>query len=125
MTTAVPFLMFQGECEAALTFYIGLIPGSCVVSLERYDDGGAVRMAHVVIADMEIRANDSTIRHGFSFTPSSSIFLDCTDNDEFERIVAAMAEGGQFLMPVADYGFSRRFAWLNDRFGVSWQINLP
>ena len=125
MTAATPFLMFQGECEAALTLYVGLIPGSCIVSLERYEDGGGVRMAHLVIADMEIRANDSTVRHGFSFTPSSSIFVDCTDNDEFENIVSAFAEGGQFLMPAADYGFSRRFAWLNDRFGVSWQINLP
>lgn len=33
-------------------------------------------------------------------------------------------EGGEVLMPLDDYGFSTRFGWLNDRFGVSWQLNL-
>ncbi|TIO83900.1 MAG: VOC family protein, partial [Mesorhizobium sp.] len=44
---------------------------------------------------------------------------------ELDRIVGVLAEDGALLMPTDDYGFSRRFAWLNDRFGVSWQINLP
>ena len=38
---------------------------------------------------------------------------------------AQLGEGGQALMPLANYGFSQLFTWLNDRFGVSWQLNLP
>jgi len=34
-------------------------------------------------------------------------------------------EGGKVLMPIDDYGFSKKFGWVNDRFGVSWQLNLP
>ena len=43
---------------------------------------------------------------------------------ELERVFAMLADGGQVLMPLDDYGFSKRFGWLNDRFGVSWQLNL-
>jgi predicted 3-demethylubiquinone-9 3-methyltransferase (glyoxalase superfamily) len=35
-----------------------------------------------------------------------------------------MSESGAVLMPPDNYGFSRKFAWLNDRYGVSWQLNL-
>jgi uncharacterized glyoxalase superfamily protein PhnB len=44
--------------------------------------------------------------------------------DELQRVFAALAEGGTQLMPLDDYGFSRRFGWVNDRYGVSWQVNL-
>lgn len=43
---------------------------------------------------------------------------------QLNGIVEALAKEGKFLMLLDNYGFSRRFAWLNDRFGVSWQINL-
>ncbi|WP_352958215.1 VOC family protein [Mesorhizobium sp. M0778] len=57
-------------------------------------------------------------------TPSVSLYVDCSTEAELNGIVEALAKDGKFLMPLDNYGFSRRFAWLNDRFGVSWQINL-
>jgi len=41
-----------------------------------------------------------------------------------ERIFAVLAEGGRTYMPLGDYGFSPRFGWVSDRFGVSWQLSL-
>jgi predicted 3-demethylubiquinone-9 3-methyltransferase (glyoxalase superfamily) len=65
------------------------------------------------------------VSHGFTFTPSLSLFVDCESEADLERIFAALSEGGGVLMPLGNYGFSRRFGWVNDRFGVSWQLNLP
>ena len=60
----------------------------------------------------------------FAFTPSSSLFVTCESEAEFDRLSAALTEDGEVLMPPDNYGFSRKFAWVNDRFGVSWQLNL-
>lgn len=67
---------------------------------------------------------DSPVRHDFSFTPSVSIFMNFDDETAFEKAWNRLIQGGATLMPLDDYGFSRRFGWLNDRFGVSWQLNL-
>jgi predicted 3-demethylubiquinone-9 3-methyltransferase (glyoxalase superfamily) len=68
---------------------------------------------------------DSPVKHQFTFTPSFSFFVDCASEDDLRRLAAALGEGGPVLMALANYGFSRLFTWVNDRFGVSWQLNLP
>ena len=73
IAAAAPFLMFQGRCEAALTFYAAALPGARIVSMERKPDG-TVAMARLDVAGLEIMANDSPPVHDFDFTPSTSIF---------------------------------------------------
>ena len=128
-TNVTPFLMFEGKAEEAMNLYVSTIPNSKVLEVQRYGaDGpgaeGSVMMAKFVVGGLTIFCNDSTVSHAFTFTPSSSLFITCASESEFDRIAATLAEGGQFLMPVDNYGFSRKFGWLNDRFGVSWQLNL-
>lgn len=124
ITAAAPFLMFQGRCEEALTFYAGTIPGARIVSIDKKPDG-AVAMARLSVGGLEIMANDSPPVHAFDFTPSTSTFLTVDKAGDVDSLAAALGEGGRLLMPPADYGFSQRFGWVQDRFGVSWQINLP
>ena len=129
MTKAAPFLMFEGRAEEALSFYAATIADSRIEHVDRYGpDGpgpeGSVRMARAVIAGLPVLASDSYVHHAFSFTPSVSFMIDCADEAEIDRLAAALGEGGGVLMPLGNYGFSRKFAWVNDRFGVSWQVNL-
>lgn len=125
-----PFLMFEGKAEEALKFYFSLIPDSGFTSITRYGPegpgpDGSIMVATATIGGMKVMVSDSYVKHAFSFTPSLSLFVTCRDEAEIERLSTALAEGGGVLMPLDDYGFSRRFAWVNDRFGVSWQLNLP
>ena len=124
-----PFLMFEGQAEEAATLYVSLIPDSAILALERWRAGepgteGRVKLARLKLGDLEVKCSDSPVAHKFTFTPSMSMFLQCRSEAEFERLAAALSAGGAFLMPPGDYGFSRKFAWANDRFGVSWQLNL-
>lgn len=122
MTTAHPFLMFQGQCGQALEFYAAVLPETRILALDRKPDG-TVAMARLSIAGLEIMANDSPPVHDFDFTPSTSTFLGLDDPDQVDALAAALAVDGKVMMPAENYGFSRRFAWVQDRFGVSWQIN--
>ena len=121
--TARPFLMFEGACEEALTFYAATIPGTRIDAIDRWDTG-KVRVADMVINGLAVRASDSPAAHDFTFTPSISFWIDCGDEAEIDRLAAALGEGGRAYMPLGDYGFSRRFAWVGDRFGITWQLNL-
>ena len=76
------------------------------------------------IAGQEFLVSDSYVEHDFDFTPSLSVWIEAETADAQDALVSALAGGGATLMPTDNYGFSARFAWVNDRFGVSWQINL-
>ncbi|WP_027166749.1 VOC family protein [Mesorhizobium sp. WSM3224] len=130
MTKATPFLMFEGKAEEAMILYCETIPDSQVLDITRYGSGedgpeGTLKLARASIGGAEVRIYNSPVHHAFTFTPSFSFFVDCSSGEELERIVDVLSKDGSFLMPAGNYGFSQRFAWLNDRFGVSWQINLP
>lgn len=130
MTTATPFLMFQGGvAQAALDLYLATFPNSRVVHVERYGAGeqgpeGTIKVARFEVCGQAFLCSDSPVKHDFDFTPSSSIFVAFESGEVLERIFAVLAEGGRIYMPLGDYGFSPRFGWVSDRFGVSWQLNL-
>jgi predicted 3-demethylubiquinone-9 3-methyltransferase (glyoxalase superfamily) len=124
-----PFLMFEGRAEEAMKLYVSLIPNSEIVDIVRYGPGqqgkeGSVKLATVSLAGQRVMCTDSPVQHAFTFTPSSSLFLECESEEEIKRLASALGEGGGVLMPLSNYGFSRQFTWLTDRFGVSWQLNL-
>lgn len=124
------FLMFEGKAEEAMTFYLSLFPGAEVRSLVRYGPEGpgaegSVMHALFTLAGQEFMCVDSSVPHGFGFTPAVSLYVDCADEAEIDRLYAALSEGGGALMPLGNHGFSTKFGWVNDRFGVSWQLNLP
>jgi len=123
------FLMFQGVAEEAMNFYVSLFGGSEIRRVERYGPGeqgaeGTVKQATFTLAGRDFMCIDSPVKHPFRFTPSMSLFVDCESEAELEAAFGRLSAGGSVLMPVGNYGFSTRFGWINDRFGVSWQLNF-
>jgi predicted 3-demethylubiquinone-9 3-methyltransferase (glyoxalase superfamily) len=124
------FLMFEGDAEDAMTFYTSLFDDAEIISVARHgSDGlgkeGSVLHATFSLAGQQFMCIDSAVSHDFTFTPAISLYVQCESEAEIARLYAALAEHGQELMPLGSYGFSARFGWINDRFGVSWQLNLP
>ena len=129
MQKFTPFLMFEGQAEAAMNFYTSLFGNSKILSITRYgpDQGGeegTVMLARFALNEQEFMCIDSSISHEFTFTPSISIYVECESEAEVDRLFAALSEDGKMMMPLDSYPFSARYAWLSDRFGVSWQLSL-
>ena len=118
-----------GKAEEAITFYTSLFTNSHIVSIERYGAGehepeGSVKVARFTLNNIEHIALDSALEHKFNFTPSMSLFVECESLNEINTVYQSLVDGGSELMPLDNYGFSQRFGWVNDKYGVSWQLNF-
>ena len=129
MQQITTFLMFEGKAEEAMNFYTSLFPNSKVLAISRFgasEEGpeGTVRHATFSLNGQEFMCIDSYVEHGFTFTPSISFYVTCATEQEIDRLFEKLSEGGGVMMPLAAYPFSPKFAWVADRFGVSWQLTL-
>jgi predicted 3-demethylubiquinone-9 3-methyltransferase (glyoxalase superfamily) len=124
-----PFLMFEGAAEAAMNFYVSLFPGSSIQSIARFGPEGPGKEGSVMTGILSLNGQtimflDSPVKHAFTFTPATSLFVECQSVEEIDRLFAVLSDGGQVLMPLEAYPFAQRFGWTNDRFGVSWQLRF-
>jgi predicted 3-demethylubiquinone-9 3-methyltransferase (glyoxalase superfamily) len=108
--------MFEGKAEEAMIFYVSLFPGATITDIVRYGANeagaeGSVMKATFSIGSLEVMC-------------IMSLFVDCGSEEEIAHLTSALSSDGNTLMPLGEYGFSRKFAWVSDRFGVSWQVNL-
>lgn len=122
-------LMFYGAAGDALALYRSVFDEFVVKSVEKHPDSdadmaGRIKVARVEFAGHDLVVIDSPPVHRFTFTPAMSLFVDFADADRLDRAFNALSADGAVFMPLDDYGFSPRFGWLQDRFGVSWQLNL-
>lgn len=130
MEKIVPFLMFEGKAEEAMNYYTSIIEDSEITSISRYGANaagaeGSVIQATFTLKGREYMCIDSSVKHNFTFTAAFSLFITADTEEELNRLFQQLSEGGAVLMPLANYSFSRKFGWVVDKFGVSWQINLP
>ncbi len=127
--SVTPFLMFAGDAEEAMNLYVSLFPNSEIIEIERYGpDGpgmdGDVLQARFSVAGQHVICIDSPVKHEFGFTPATSLFVICDNQQEIGAAYSKLVEGGHILMPLKEYPFSPGFAWVQDRYGVSWQLSL-
>ena len=135
MQKTFTYLLFVGEncgkAEEAMEFYVSLFANSEIKDIEYFKAGeaggkkGQVKIATFIIDGQRYMAADSSFEHAFTFTPSISIFVNCKDEEEIDFLYQTISRDGETMMPLDDYGFGPKFGWVADRYGVSWQLNLP
>lgn len=129
-TQITTFLTFQeNNAEQAMNFYTGLFDNSRIIDIQRYGKDGPGKEGSVMKAVFELNGkeficSDSFIKHDWTFTPAISNWVECKDEDELDMLFSRLGENGRVMMPLDNYGFGRKFGWVADKFGVSWQLIL-
>ncbi len=124
------FLTFQeNNAEEAMNFYVELFENSKITEIQRHGSDGPAKEGSILFATFELNGSkfacsDSYIKHEWTFTPGVSNFVECETDDEIENLFEELSAGGQVMMPIDNYGWSQKFAFVEDRFGVSWQLNF-
>lgn len=134
------FLAFPRDAEEAINLYTSLFDDGEVLSVirARADEPGWAEgtLQHAVfsLAGQQFmcinmpppgaRGNDHASWDQYSFSPAMAIYVQCGTDSEIERLYAGLSEGGETIMKPGSWGFSEKFAWVKDRFGVSWRLNL-
>lgn len=124
------FLTFQdNNAENAMNFYVEIFEKSKIIEVKRWEKGGPVEEGKIMHATFELNGStfmcsDSPPIHDWNFSPAVSNYIDCASSSEQERLFSKLSENGNITMPLNNYGFSKKFGWVIDQFGISWQLNL-
>ncbi|RLQ94204.1 VOC family protein [Falsibacillus albus] len=118
------FLMFNGQAEEAMNFYTSIFQESEINHI-LHQEGGSVLHATFTLNGQVFMCIDNNNEDDHPFTPAISLFVSCTTEDEVEMLFEKLSFEGRVLMPLCSLPVSKKFGWVEDRFGISWQLNLP
>ncbi|GGE83542.1 VOC family protein [Priestia taiwanensis] len=124
------FLMFNGKAEEAMNFYTSIFDGSEIGHIVRHGAHAVGEEELIMHATFSLKGQtfmclDNNNGDEHKFTPAMSLFVTCDTEEEIEHVFEQLSEGGAVLMPLGPLPMSEKFAWVEDKYGVSWQLNLP
>ena len=136
-TTFLTFVGDQcGKAGEAIKFYTSIFPNSEIKKIKNYSEGEAggtpelIKYGEFTLNGVEYKVSESNFNHAWSFTPGVSLFVECSSEKEIQTLFKELSSnGGQVMVPLEDYGsdnygFGKKFGWCEDKYGISWQLNL-
>jgi len=131
MQKITPFLWFDNNAEEAVEFYTSIFGDSKEGNVTHYEEQGAKVSGQpkdsVMTVPFQLLGLDFIALNGgpiFKFNPSVSFFVNCKTENEVQKLWENFSDGGKALMPLDKYPFSEKYGWIQDKYGVSWQLIL-
>jgi predicted 3-demethylubiquinone-9 3-methyltransferase (glyoxalase superfamily) len=116
MQKIVTFLWFDDKAEEAANFYVSVFKGSKITNLTRYGEAGPGPKGRAMTVTFELAGQQFIALNGgphYAFTPAISLFVNCESQQEVDDLWEKLLAGG---------GQTNRCGWLQDKYGLSWQI---
>lgn len=110
-----PCLWFDGKAKEAADFYCSVF------------DNSIITYQNQMVVIFESSGQKFMCLNGgpeFTFNPSVSFYVICKTEEEIDRLWKYLIEGGSELMPLDKYDWSSKYVWLQDKFGVNWQLSF-
>jgi len=115
MQKIVPFLWFDGKAEEAANYYVSIFKNAKLGTIRRYGDAGPGPKGSAMSVEFDLDGQHFIALNGgpqFTFTPAISFFVNCETQEEVDELWDKLSAGGK----------PNRCGWLQDKFGLSWQI---
>jgi predicted 3-demethylubiquinone-9 3-methyltransferase (glyoxalase superfamily) len=115
MQKIIPFLWFDDKAEEAMRFYVSIFKNSKVGGISRYGSEGPGPKGTVMVATFQIDGQEFMALNGgpeFKFSPAVSFLVNCKTQEEIDEFWEKLSEGGE----------KKQCGWLQDKYGLSWQI---
>ena len=115
MQKITPFLWFDDKAEEAANFYTSIFKNSKILNIARYGEAGPGPKGTVMTVTFQLEGQDFMALNGgphYTFSPAISFFVNCGTQAEVDELWEKLSAGGR----------EDKCAWLQDKFGVSWQI---
>jgi predicted 3-demethylubiquinone-9 3-methyltransferase (glyoxalase superfamily) len=115
MQKIAPFLWFDGKAEEAAEFYTSVFKNSKILHIARYGEAGPGPKGSVMMATFQIEGQEFMALNGgpqYTFSPAISFFVNCETQAEVDGLWDKLSAGGR----------EGQCGWLQDKYGVSWQI---
>lgn len=127
MQKIVPFLWFDNQAEEAAKFYTSLFKNSRILETSRYNEATPERAGQALVVSFDLEGQRFGAINGgphFKFTPAISFYVTLEKEAEVDALWNKLLEHGSIMMPLQKYDWSEKYGWLQDRYGLTWQITL-
>ena len=121
-----PFITLEGKAKQALDLYKSVFPSFDLISIQNHAEphDELIMVATFSVEGQEVMISDSPISHEWKITPGISFFVELSSEEDLENYANSLSKDGKVMMPAGNYGFSKMFTWVEDGFGVNWQLNV-
>ena len=131
MQKIIPFLWYDNNAEEAVNFYTSVFDNSKILSVTRYNEDSAKATGQKADSAMtigfQLEGQNFTALNGgphFKLNQSTSFFVYCESDAKIENVFKKLSDGGQVIFPLDKYDWSSKYAWVIDKFGLSWQLDV-
>ncbi|WP_086314132.1 hypothetical protein A5821_001718 [Enterococcus sp. 7F3_DIV0205] len=127
MSKFSPCLWFDGKVEEAAEFYVNAFEQGKINKVDYYVDSEHQPKGSVLTITLTLAGQEVILLNGgpeFNFTPAISFFVECETEAQIDKLWETLSHNGEVLMEFGSYPFSKKYGWLKDQYGVSWQLVL-